>query len=216
MKIWKIFSEVIGSIFGLAAMLILVGSVLLALNSLDAPVRLAEVPMEAMEQSEKLLEAVAAGDYASAGKLLYGQPDLGVNGEPEDKMGKLVWDKFLDSISYEFTGDCYATDSGISRDAVITTLDISTVAPGLRERIQKELDRRVAEAEDMSELYDENNNFREKMVMEIFDEAVEEALKQETPSIRREITMNLIFRDGRWWVVPDEALLQAISGNMAG
>lgn len=216
MKVWKILCGIAGWLLGIAGVVLMVGSVGLALKSLDAPVKLAGVPQEAMECSEKLMEAVAEGDYQAAEGLLYGQPNLGVEGLPEDELGKKVWQKFLDSITYEFTSDCYATDSGISRDAVITTLDIYAAAPGLQERIQSELQRRVAEAEDMTQLYDENNNFREEMVAEIYSQAVEEAVKENTPSVRHEITMNLIHRDGQWWVVPDQALLEAISGNMIG
>lgn len=216
MKVWKVLNVLIGAVFGAAGMVLLVGSVGLALRSLDAPVKLAGVPEEAMACSEELMEAVAEGDYVKAGSMFYGQPDLGVTGQPQDEMGRKVWQKFLNSISYEFTGDCYATDSGISRDATITTTDIEAAAPGLKDKIQAELSRRVAEAEDMTQLYDDNNNFHEEMVLEIFNQAVEEALQENTPSIQREITMNLIYREGQWWVVPDQALMQAISGNMAG
>lgn len=216
MKAVKYFSAVIGVIFGLAGTALMVGSVLLALNSLDAPVRLSEVPEEAMACSEELMEAVGRGDYETAGNLLYGQPDLGVSREPEDEMGRRVWQAFLDSITYEFTGDCYATDSGISRDAAITTLDISSVAANLQERVKTILDKQVAEAEDMDALYDENNNFREDMVMAALSKAVTDALAEDTTTTRREVTLNLIFREGSWWVVPDQALLQAISGDMAG
>lgn len=216
MKVWKIFSAVVGTLLGIAATGLMVWSVSLAFRSLDAPVQLTQVPQGAMDRSQQLMDAVAAGDFDTAGSILYGQPDLGVQGRPEDQLGQQLWDKFLKSISYEFTGECYATDSGISRDAVITTLDIANGAPGLKERIRKELDRRVAEAEDMSQLYDEQNNFREELVNEIYSQAVAEAVAEQTPTIRRQVTLNLIFRDGQWWVVPDQALLRAISGNMAG
>lgn len=216
MKVWRILCGIVGTLFGIAAVILMVGSVGLALKSLDKPVELAGIPEEAMALSEELMEAVARGDLQAAGNMMYGQPSLGVDREPEDEMGKRVWQKFIGSITYEFTGDCYATDSGISRDATITTLDIAKAVPGLRDRIQTELNRRVAEAENMDDLYDENNNFHEAMVMEIFDQAVTEALKEQTPSIQRAITMNLVYRDGQWWVVPDQALLKAISGNMAG
>lgn len=213
-KAWNLFSALVGSLLGLAAAALLVWSVSLAFRSLDAPVRLSEAPQEAMDCSQALMDAVAAGDFEAAGQLLYGQPDLGAQGEPEDLLGKLVWEKFRNSISYEFTGACYATDSGICRDAVITTLDISAAAPGLKGRVRQLLDEKVAQAEDMSQLYDENNNFREDMVMEIYHQAVTEAVAQDTPAIQRQVRLSLIFREGQWWVVPDQALLAAISGNM--
>lgn len=216
MKVAKISGILAGVLFGIAGIVLMAGSVGLALKSLDAPVRLSETPVAAVERSEELMEAVARGDYDTAGNCLYGQPDLGVSREPGDEMGQKIWAAFIDSITYEFTSDCYATNSGISRDASVTCLDIASVGPKLQERVKTILDKQVAEAEDMSQIYDEDNNLREDMVMAALSQAVTDALEEDATTITRDVTMSLIFRDGQWWVVPDQALLQAISGNMAG
>lgn len=216
MKVARFFGVLVGIVFGIAGIVVMAGSVGLAVKSLDAPVRLSETPVAAMERSEELMEAVSRGDFEAAGNCLYGQPNLGVDRQPEDDMGKKIWDAFVSSISYEFTSDCYATDSGISRDASITSLDIASAGTKLQSRVKAILDKQVAEAEDMTQLYDENNNLREEMVMAALSQAVNDALKEDTTTITRDVTMNLIFREGQWWVVPDQALLQAISGNMAG
>lgn len=216
MKVAKVFGVLAGVILGIAGIIVMVGSVGLAVKSLDAPVRLSETPVAAMERSEELMEAVARGDFEAAGSCLYGQPSLGVDRQPEDDMGQKIWAAFVDSIRYEFTSDCYATDSGISRDASITSLNIASAGTKLQSRVKAILDKQVAEAEDMAQLYDENNNLREEMVMAALSQAVSDALREDTTTITRDVTMNLIFRDGQWWVVPDQALLQAISGNMAG
>ncbi|MDO5401609.1 MAG: hypothetical protein Q4F17_11670 [Eubacteriales bacterium] len=215
MKVARFFGILAGAIFGIAGVLVLIGSVALAVNSLDEPVRLSETPVAAEERSQELMEAVARGDYQGVSACLYGQPDLGVGREPEDEMGKLIWDAFVGSISYEFSGQCYATDSGISRDASITSLDIASAGTNLKSRVKAILDAQVAQAEDMTEIYDESNNIREELVMAALSQAVADALKEDTTTVTRDVTMNLIFRDGQWWVVPDQALLQAISGNMA-
>lgn len=216
MKLDRIFGRILGLVFGLAGAALMIGTVVLAFKSLNAPVKLAQVPQEAVDCSVRLMDAVAAGDYETVGDCLYGQPSLGADRQPEDAMGQKVWQAFLSSISYEFSGDWYATDAGMGRDAVITTLDLSAATDGLKDRVQAGLNKKVAEAEDMTELYDDSGSFREALVMEVLDQAVDDTLKKNTQTVSRQVTLSLVFREGRWWVVPDQALLQAISGNMAG
>lgn len=208
--------KALSSIFALLGALLLVGSVILCLTSLDASAKLIGTPKEAASCAEELMEAVAAGDFGAAGNLLYGQPDLGADREPADEAGKLIWNAFTDSISYEFTGECYATNSGLAQDVEVTTLDISSVTEALSEHVHALLTERMETAEEMSELYDEENNFREAVVMEVLLEAVEKALQENAQTVTREVTLNLIYRDGQWWVMPDQALLQAISGGVTG
>lgn len=211
MKIARFFAV----IFGLIGIVLLIGSVGFCLISLDAPVRMTEVPSGAAACSENLEAAIESGDFAAAGELLYGQPDLGAEGIPEDVEGALIWDAFVRSLSCEFQGACYATESGIARDAVITAMDIPTVTQKLPQRAHALLTQRVENAADMAELYDENNNFREDLVSEVLTQAVMQALAEDAETVTREVTLKLIHRDGQWWVVPDQALLTAISGGVA-
>lgn len=211
MKIARFFAV----IFGVIGTVLMVGTVALCLLSLDAPVGLAELPAAAAECSREVMEAVEAGDFSAASQQMYGQPDLGADREPADAMGALAWDAFVKSISYEFKGECYATDTGIARDASITALEIPSVTEKLHARASALLTQRVEAAEELSEIYDEENNFREDLIDQVLREALEQALEEDAESVTRDVTLGLIYRDGRWWVVPDQALLQAISGGMA-
>lgn len=211
MKIARFFAV----IFGIIGMVLLIGSIGLCLISLDAPVRMTETPAGAVECSENLLEAIENGDFAAAGNLMYGQPDLGVEHLPSEAGGAMIWDAFLNSISCEFKGDCYATDTGIARDASITVLDIPSVTEKLNTRAHALLTQRVENAVDMAELYDENNNFREDLVTEVLNEALAQALAEDAKTATWDVTVKLVSRDGQWWVVPDQALLTAITGGVA-
>lgn len=212
MKISKFFS----GIFGVLGAVLAVGTVVLSLRSLEADPVLLTRPEAAEKQAEALMEAVCVGNYAGAGKLMYGTPELGVDREPADEAGALIWDAFLDSIRYEFTGDCYATDSGVARDVTIESLDIAGITGDLKEISQDLLAKRVEEAEDIDQIYDADGEYREDFVMEVLSDAVRQALEQNSTYSSREITLNLTYQDGQWWIVADEALLEAISGGIAG
>lgn len=211
MKIAKWFSVV----FAVLGTVLLVASVGLCLLSLNAPVRMTETPAGAEGCTETLRGAINAGGIASVGNVLYGQPDLGVERLPDTEEGMRIWEAFVQSLSCEFRGACYATDTGIARDAVITALDIPSVTEKLSTWTYALLTARVENATDMGELYDETNNFREDLVAQVLNQALEQALAEDAKILTREVTMNLICRDGQWWVVPDQALLSVLAGGVA-
>lgn len=208
MKIARFFA-VIFAVFGF---LLLVGSIGLCLFSLDAPVRILELPQEAVNTSEAFAQALSDGDLAAAARMVYGQPNLGVEGTPGDPETEAVWNAFLDSISFSYTGKCQAADAGLSRKATVTTLDIAGVMEKLPERAQALVNQKIASAESIMEVYDEEGRFREELVTEILQQVLQQSLSQDVGTVTREVTLKLIHQDGKWWVVPDQALLQALSG----
>ena len=199
-------------IFGIFGVLLLVGSICLCLFSLKAPVRVLELPQEAIHTSEAFAQALNGGDLTAAAQYIYGQPDLGAAGTPEDPETAAVWNAFLGSISFEYTGKLSAADSGLVRAASVVTLDIASVTEKLPERAQALVNQKIVSAESLTDVYDETGSFREELVTEILRQALEQALTQDAQTLTREVTVKLINRDGKWWVVPDQALLQALSG----
>ena len=209
-------SKLLSRILAVLGAVLAAGTVALCLSCLHVSPVLLTAPEAALERSEVLMDAVEEGDYAAVGSMLYGQPALGVDREPADEVGILIWDAFKDSISYEFKGMCYAADSGVARDVTITALDISSVTAPLKERSQNLLSQRVAAAENVTEVYDEDNNYREQFVMDVLYDAAVQALEEDAVQTQWDVTLNLTYQDGQWWVVPEEALLEAISGGVAG
>lgn len=212
MKISKLFAVLFG-LLGIGLMIFAVG---LSLNSVDAEPVLVEAPAAARDHAEAMLDAVCAGDYVTAGNMLQGQPSLGVDRPAADDVGVLIWEAFMDSTSYEFIGDCYATDSGVAWDVRFTGLDMESVTGSLRGYSQSLLEQRVEEAIDMSLVYDENNEYREDVVMEVLVDAAKMALENDAQYYTTEFTMNLVYQQGQWWIVPEDALLEAISGGILG
>ncbi len=210
----KWIAKFIGLLFILAGIVVAGFTVEVAKKNLDSiPVLLAPVE-EAEAQAQALMEAVAKGDYGAAEMFILGNPKLGVDRDPADTVGIMIWDAFVESYDFEMVGDSFATDSGIAQNVKVTFLDISSVTKNLRERSQVLLEARVAEAVDVDEIYDENNDYKEEFVMEVLKDAVSDALKEDAKMTGTEFTMNLVYRDGNWVVVSDSALMAAISGNV--
>ena len=201
-------------IFGLLGLVLTVGGVWLAMNNRDAGPVLTEQPEAARNQVVTMLDALCAGEYDTVSGCLYGKPGLGMDREAQDEVGRLIWDALGDSFRYEICSDFHATDSGVALDIIISALDIDSVTVNLRQRAQTLLEQRIAEAEDTDQIYDENNEYREDFVMGALRDAAKDALREDADTISWEITLNLIYEDGQWWIMPESQLLQAISGGI--
>lgn len=208
MKIARFFALIFAGI----GTVLLLGSMAFFLLNRNARVRIQHLPQEAVAVSDAFSQALNDGDLETAAKLMYGQPDLGVGMPPESAESACVWDTFRGNISFSYTGNCYVEQSALLRDGSITTLDISTVLGKLPERAQSLMNQKIASAQELSEIYDDDNNFREDLVTEILQEALQQGLTQDAKPVTREVTLKLIHRDGRWWVVPHQNLLQILSG----
>lgn len=200
--------------FGLIGISAGVMGIYLSFQNIDATPVLIEPPQAAITEAQTMLNALCAGDYAGVEAHLRGNPSLGLDRPAADEAGILIWQAFEDSLSYEFTGDCYATDSGLARDVVFTYLDMDSVTENLGQRSRLLLEQRIAEAEDVSEIYDENNEYREDFVMAALHDAVEDAIAEDGRTVTTRITLNLIYEDGQWWVLPEKPLLDVISGGI--
>lgn len=201
-------------VFGLLGMALAIGGVLVALNNREAGPVLKQQPEAARNQVVTMLDALCAGQYDTVSSCLYGNPGLGMDREAQDEVGRLFWNALAESFSYEILGDFHATDSGVAMDITISAMDIDSVTVNLRQRAQTLLQQRIDEAEDPSEIYDENNEYREDFVMGALQDAARDALAEDARTTTWEITLNLIYEDGQWWIMPETQLLQAISGGI--
>ena len=208
MKIARFFA----GIFACIGVLLLVGSMGFLLLNRNAAVRVKELPREAVAVSDAFAQALNDGDLEGAAQLMYGQPDLGIEAVLENPESALVWEAFLNSLSFAYSGETQVEQSGLVRTATVTRLDVTTVLGILPARTQALLDQKVASAGDLTEIYDGENNFREELVEQSLREALQQILSREAQTVTGEVTVKLVNRDGRWWVVPHQNLLQILTG----
>lgn len=201
-------------LFGLLALVSAVAGIYLAVSNRNASPILAKQPEAAGTQVQTMLDALCAGEYETVSSCLYGTPDLGMDAQAADPVGQLFWDALGESFRYEIPGDFHATDSGVSLDVTISALDLSVATANLRERAQTLLEQRIADAEDPGEIYDANNEYREDFVMGALYDAALAALAEDTADITWDLTLNLIYENGQWWIMPEPELLKALSGGI--
>ena len=209
MKIARFF----GVLFGILGVILLVGTAIVCFVSLDAPTEVAQIPQAGLDCAQEVMDAFAEGNWEKAASRMYGQPDLGVSASPESPEAQKLWQTFQKSFTYEFLGPCYATDTGFARDALVSALKVSSVTGKVSTYAREMLSERIAAATEMGELYDENGDFRADLMEEIMTLALDKALAQDGEMEAVDVTLALVYRDGAWWAVPDQALLKLLAGG---
>lgn len=204
----------ISAIFGCLAICAAGAAIFLSLTSLNAEPVLTSNPDEAEARVQEFMEAVCAADYQKVSACISGNPSLGMERDAADEVGVLLWNAYTDSLSYTVVGECYATDDGLAQQVQLTGMDITSVTAVLKDRSQAMLEQRVQEAEDATDIYDENNEYREDFVMGVLYDAASAALKSDAKEMTMEFTLNLVYQDDQWMIVVDNAVLDAISGGI--
>ena len=208
--------KIVSGLLILLALFLAAATILTAVFALtQKPVLLSE-PQGAVAAAEMVMQSVQQGDFDSAAAVMQGNPSLGVEREPEDIVGKLLWKEFIKSFSYEKKGSSYAAQDGMAIDMAVTYLDFNSVIDTLGDRTGKLLEQKVKEADNPELLYDEKNQYRQNLVDEILAQAVKEAVAGDAKTITEDITVHMVYENGQWWVVPENALIHAISGGTAG
>lgn len=208
MKVAKFFAV----IFAVVGIVLMLGTGIVCFASIDSAVKILENPDKAVTCSEDFMTAFNDGDFKSAGKLIYGQPDFGTEGALPDTGSAMIWDAYIRSMSFSYTSRLYLLDSELARDASVKILDVKALTGSIQTRAKALLEKEVAAATDMNALYDQTGDFRKDLMDRVLLEAVQSALREDVSYITRDVTVKLICRDGQWWVVPDQELLNTVSG----
>jgi len=203
----------LAALFALMGVLLLGAAAALTVSALDAPVRLVMADTTAQECTEAFMETLAGAAPAAVEAGIYGNPDLPSADEMDSELESLLWDAYESSIAYTFCGECYATDSGICRDVEVTVLDISGLLAEIKAQAHPMMEERVV-VTDQETVFDETGHYRETFAMDVLLDCAKERLKAGAPTKRVSLTLELVCREGCWYVLPNKGLVDLLSGSM--
>ena len=210
----KLLTKLFSVFFALLGLVVALMSVWGAFTFRNAPPMLVSPSEDAVNSLHSMLDSFCKGDYANASSKIYGSPDFGMDTVPNDPMEAMIWKQFRNSFSYELLGNFVSTESGLTHQVRITCMDLDSVTDPLKELVRKLIEERIATAEEMEQIYDENNDFKETFVMNALEDAVKESLSGTISTKSFDITVSLVWRDDQWWILPSGDLLSALSGGM--
>ena len=200
-------------IFGVLAVVLAVSALLICLTQRNAKPKLFGQAEGAEKCARAMMDSISRGDYAGASAYLYGKPNLGTDAQRETPAAELIWNAFVSSLECQNQGGCYATDAGVAIDFTVSGFDIPSLTQELKQRTTAVLEARVEAAEDMSQVYDSEQQYREDFAKSVLEEAAREAVAASSP-VQRRVAVQLVYEGNQWWVVPDGAVITAISGGI--
>ena len=209
MKISKLAS----AMFCAAGTVLLVGSVVMSFVALGRPTTAVEPTREANDVARSVLSALDHGDLSKVGTYFYGAPALGLDREPATAEGKLIWNAYRDSIAVTADENCYGEGTNIYQTAQVTYMDIPQTLSQLDKRAGELLKKKLDEQEDHFALLGEDGQIPQTLKEELRTKAFQEALA-EPETVTAQITFQLIEKDGQWWALPDQAMLDILSGGL--
>ena len=131
------------------------------------PVILRE-PEKAKQCAEEFLQSINDGSLAEAADYLPDPSALGEVPVDADTVASLVWDTYRTRLDTKAISGLYTTADGLSMDMELTALDVDKVVEQIGSLAVKRMQKRVAAASDMSELYGDDGQYRWELVDDIF------------------------------------------------
>ena len=190
-----------------------VAALTVCLTQREAEPVILSYPQGAEDCVSAMMTAICSGDYSGASQYLYGQPDLGSGPAGDSETAAQLWTSFASSLQYTADAPCTASDSGVCQRVTITSLDMNGVLESMTAKAPELLERKIALSDSMDDVYDENHEYRPGFVDSVLYQAANLAL-EEAQTVEHTVTVNLLYDAHQWWVMPDAALLNAISGGI--
>ena len=160
-------------------------------------------------------DAITAGDYDCAYGYISGYTSLGLENTPSDTVSQMVYDALKSSYKYELVGQCSVDKLSASQQVQLSHLELSAVKSDVSSLCIDKLEEMVMERS-KSEIYDENKNFLPAVTAEAFELAVNAALESaEKYTVKDNLLLQLEYDGEKWLIIPDAALIHALSGGIA-
>lgn len=208
MKISKLASAV----FAVVGTVLLVGSVVVSFVALNSPTKAVKPTREVNDFAQSVLYALEH-DLGAVEGYLYGKPSLGIDREPATTEGRELWNAYRSSISVTADEGCYSEGANIFQTAQVTYMDIAQTLLDLDRRAGELLKQKLDAQEDKTALLGEDGQIPGKLREELRTQAFRQAL-EDAKTATTQITFQLIEKDGQWWVLPDQAMLDILSGGL--
>ncbi len=211
-----IVRNVLAIILGAAAIVAIIFTVNTCRDALDAkPVIMAE-SSEPSAVAEEFMAHVFSGEAAEAEKMLLGSGKLGLDSEPTDNIGSMLYAALQESFSYAPVGPCTEDSTDASQSFTVTFLDIPSLTALQQDATNARLAQYLEAADRADEVQAEDGSWLPEVAMAALEEVTAELLENaEAHYTEAEVTIQLRFSAGEWKVIAGEDLFAVLSGNTA-
>lgn len=212
----KIFRNILSAVLGIAAIAAAVAAIALCAHGLKAQPVILSGAGDPGEQAERFIYNALLGDASEAEAMLYGGGSLGLEGEPSDEIGKMLYAALRESFSYEAVGECTVDGTEAEAEFIVTYLDIPAITAPQQELTNFRLAQYLEQAERAEEVQEPDGSFKQDVALKALREVTAELLeKAEESYVQAEISIKLQYSENQWKIIADEDFFRVLSGNAA-
>ena len=166
------------------------------------------------ETVARFLNALEQLDYATAYACMEGVEPLGLEREPEPESDRAIVRAMRERFSAQIYGNCTVDGDRAWQLVECRYLDLRALVRDARSETLVQISR-YASTHPVSDLYDEDDNYRPELMREAWDKAVGGLMsdpgKYETAG---GLQLELCWHDGAWHILPSEKLLELLCGGV--
>ena len=193
-----------------AGLCALAGTLFLRAETMETPVTDApEGPGAVLEEFFACLEAK---DWEGAAALT--ADGAAPVPTPTESRSALLWAAQQKCWRFEIAPGYEDSLGSLGRRVTVTAPDLGLIRESVLAFIQSGLEQTLEAATFKSEVYDEAGSYREELVFDFLEKALKETVGDLSPYCRtREMTVRLIWTDGKWRVKADGEIAAALTGG---
>ncbi len=165
--------------------------------------------------ADRFLNFVCQGKEAEAVAIQSSEETLFVSPQNPGEVEEIMISALRNSYSYSLNNPEPATETHAQVSATVNYLELSKIVPDINTYVNSKL-ADIVENSRKSEVYDENDNYRQDVLDAVYEEAVKKILTEpEKYYSSSDIVLDMDYSDGTWKVAPNQALKLALAGGSA-
>ena len=167
------------------------------------------------ETVEKFYSSLERGDYPTAYSCLSDYTGLGLENEPADENGKLVYQKLRESYSHTVMGKATINKLSAFVPVRFRYLRIKDTERSIQSEVNSLLERFVKE-NPRNLVYGADNHYLPEVTEKVYSDAVARTMRNISEFCTTEqFNVELEYKDGQWYIVTSPEMLNAIIGGTA-
>lgn len=208
-------NDFVANLFSKMGAVCILAAIAVSLIAAKLPFHLFGSSALAEKSVRQFMEAFGEGNVARMNACLMDNQQLEAKLPHSSHFSELVWDAYIDSISYAFSGEWYASDSGLCRDVSITMLDTPGALEQLIDRYQRQYGVEIVmdgEEKGISILRDGSSS---DFFTEVSDSFVERVLSETQCRKTVTLTLELVYYRNQWKILLNDDVLNLLTGGMS-
>lgn len=161
----------------------------------------------------RFYDAVLAEDYETAYACLGNYDSLGLENPPAGENARMVYDALKDSYDYALSGEARIDKLTAVQSVRFRFLKVADIENSVQDGTERNLQNAVKNnPKDL--VYDEDNNFLPEVANAAYSEALAAVLRNSASYYNSVmLDIQLEYRDSQWYIICDQAMMDALMGG---